>query len=329
MAEPTTVDRNLAMEAVRITEATAIAAARFMGRGDEEAADRAAARAMHEALSRLAIDGTIVIGHAGGAEDEHLFVGERIGQGAGPEVAVALLPLEGPTIIAKGEPNGLSVIAMAENGGFLQIPSRYMEKLAVGPGLPENVVDLDAEPAENLTSLARATGAAISDLVVCILDRPRHHELIVKIREAGARIMLIADGDVAGVVAATQAESGIDAYMGVGGAAEGVLAAAALGCIGGQMQGRLVFGGDDEKKRAAALGITELGRKYSAPEMAQGDLTFAATGVTGGAMLTGVRTFAGCAITHSMVLRSTTGTLRYVEAHRNFANEARVQRAGA
>ena len=315
------------MEAVRITEAAAIAAARFLGRGDEEAADRAAARAMHEALSRLAIDGAIVIGHGGGAEDGLLYVGERIGQGVGPEVAVALLPLEGPTIIAKGEPNGLSVIAMAENGGFLPIPSRYMEKIAVGSGLPENVVDLDAEPAENLTSLAAAKGAAIGDLVVCILDRPRHHDLIAKIREAGARIMLIADGDVAGVVAATQPESGVDAYMGVGGADEGVLAAAALRCIGGQMQGRFVFGGDDEKKQALALGITDLGRKYSAPEMAGGDVTFAATGVTGGAMLAGVRTLAGCAITHSMVLRSTTGTLRYVEAHRNFANGARLRRA--
>ena len=315
------------MEAVRITEAAAIAAARFLGRGDEEAADRAAARAMHEALSRLAIDGAIVIGHEGGAEDGLLYVGERIGQGVGPEVAVALLPLEGPTIIAKGEPNGLSVIAIAENGGFLPIPSRYMEKIAVGSGLPENVVDLDAEPAENLTSLAAAKGAAIGDLVVCILDRPRHHDLIAKIREAGARIMLIADGDVAGVVAATQPESGVDAYMGVGGADEGVLAAAALRCIGGQMHGRFVFDGDDEKKRALALGITDLERKYSAPEMAGGDVTFAATGVTGGAMLAGVRTLAGCAITHSMVLRSTTGTLRYIEAHRNFANEARLRRA--
>jgi fructose-1,6-bisphosphatase II / sedoheptulose-1,7-bisphosphatase len=316
------------MEAVRITEAAAIAAARYMGRGDEEAADRAAAQAMREALMRLAINGTIVIGHGGGAEAGFLFVGERVGQGVGPAVAVALLPLEGPTIIAKGEPNGLSVIAMAENGGFLQIPSRYMEKIAVGSGLPENVVDLDAEPAENLTSLAAAKGAAIGDLVVCVLDRPRHHDLIAKIREAGARIMLIADGDVAGVVVATQAESGVDAYMGVGGAAEGVLAAAALRCIGGQMQGRLVFDGDDEKKRALELGITELGRKYSAAEMAGGDVTFAATGVTGGAMLSGVRTFAGCAIMHSMVMRSTTGTLRYIEAHRNFANEARQQRAG-
>ena len=327
MSESTKSDRNLAMEAVRVTEAAALAASRLMGCGDEEAADRAAMEAMHDVLTGLAIDGIIRIGEGPRDENPKLYIGEKVGSGDRPEVEVALLPLEGPTIIAKGEPNGLSVIAMAQNGGFLSVPNIYMNKIAVGCGLPECVVDLDEEPARNLKELARAKGVAVDDLVVCALDRPRHHELIAKVREAGARIMLIADGDVSGVVATTQPRSGVDIYMGIGSAREGVLAAAALSCVGGGMQARLVVRNDDEKDRAAQCGITDLDRKYDAANMASGAVTFAATGVTSGAMLSGVRTVAGCAVTHSMVMRSTTGTLRYIETHHDFARQAGLRGA--
>jgi fructose-1,6-bisphosphatase II / sedoheptulose-1,7-bisphosphatase len=316
------------MEVVRVTEAAALAASRLMGRGDEEAADRAAADAMHEALMGLAVDGTIRIGEGTADEAAKLYVGEKVGSGERPEVDVALLPLEGPTIIAKGEPNGVSVIAMAENGGFLNVPNVYMDKIAVGCGLPRGVVDLDREPARNLADLARAKGVEVGDLVVCALDRPRHQELIAKTREAGARIMLIADGDVSGVIATTQPASGVDVYMGIGSAREGVLAAAALGCIGAQMQTRLVLRGDDDRNRVAQSGITDFDRKYDTRDMASGELTFAATGVTGGALLRGVRTVHGGAVTQSMVLGSTTGTLRYIEAHHDFAAEVASGPAG-
>ncbi len=315
MPKISTAGRNLALEAVRVTEAAALAASRLMGRGDDQAADQAAVDAMHEALKVLAFTGTIRIGEGGEGESAKLYVGETVGTGEGPRVDVAAMPLEGQTIIAKGEPNALSVIAMAEGGGFLNIPDIYMDKIAVGGGLPEDVVDLDEGPAKNLRKLAKAKGVEVGDLVVCILDRPRHNDLIARTRDAGARIMLIRDGDVAGVIATTQPESGVDIYMGIGGAPQGVLAAAALSCVGGQMHGRLVVRNDEDKAQADRCGITDFDKKYGVPDMAQGDVTFAATGVTSGAMLAGVRRHRGIAVTQSMVMRSRTGTLRYIEAH--------------
>ncbi len=312
------MDRNLALEAVRVTEAAALAASRLMGRGDEQAADQVAVDAMRTALNSLSIDGTVVIGEGERDEAPMLYIGEKVGAGGGPKIDIALDPLEGTTITAKGLTNALSVIAMAEEGGFLYSPDVYMEKIAVGGGLPEGVVDLDRNPADNLKSLADAKGVEVADLVACILDRPRHEELIGQVREAGARIMLITDGDVSGVIATSEAESGVDIYLGSGGAPEGVLAAAALRCIGGQMQGRLLFRNDDERRRAANCGIVDLDRKYGLLDLANGDVMFAATGVTGGTMLRGVRRFAGGAYTHSMVMRSKSGTVRYVEAHHNF-----------
>ena len=250
-----------------------------------------------------------------------LFIGEKVGGGHGPLIDIALDPLEGTTITAKGGANALAVLAMADDGGFLNAPDVYMEKIAVGGGLPDGVVDLDAGPAENLKNLARAKGSEIADLVVCILDRPRHAELIAKVREAGARIMLIGDGDVSGVIATSDPDTGIDIYMGSGGAPEGVLAAAALRCIGGQMQGRLLFRNDDERGRAHRLGIADLDRKYGLLDLAHGDVMFAATGVTNGSMLRGVRRFSGGAHTHSVVMRSKSGTVRYVEAKHDFTRK--------
>ncbi|HEX6840318.1 MAG TPA: class II fructose-bisphosphatase [Stellaceae bacterium] len=311
------MDRNLALEAVRVTEAAALSASRLMGRGDEKAADQAAVDAMRKALNSLAIEGTVVIGEGERDEAPMLYIGEKVGNGHGPRIDIALDPLEGTTITAKGGANALAVIAMAEAGGFLNAPDVYMEKIGIGAGLGE-VVDLDEPPATNLRNLAKAKGAHVSDLVVCILDRPRHSELIAKVREAGARIMLISDGDVSGVIATSRPESGVDIYMGSGGAPEGVLAAAALRCIGGFMQGRLIFRNDDERGRAKRFGITDFNRKYNLLDLAKGDVMFAATGVTSGTMLQGVRRFAGGAVTHSMVMRSKTGTVRFIEAQHNF-----------
>jgi fructose-1,6-bisphosphatase II / sedoheptulose-1,7-bisphosphatase len=314
----TKMDRNLALEAVRVTEAAALAASKLMGRGDEKAADQAAVDAMRQALNALTIRGEVVIGEGERDEAPMLFIGEKVGSGNGPEIDIALDPLEGTTITAKGGPNALAVIAMAEKGGFLNAPDVYMDKIAVGGGLPDNVVDLDASPVENLTNLAKAKQCQVSDLVTCVLDRPRHAELIARVREAGARIMLIGDGDVSGVIATSQSDTGIDIYMGSGGAPEGVLAAAALRAIGGQMQGRLLFRNDDERGRAHRLGIKDLNRKYNMLELARGDVMFAATGVTNGSMLRGVRRFANGAETHSLVMRSKTGTVRYIQAQHNF-----------
>jgi fructose-1,6-bisphosphatase II / sedoheptulose-1,7-bisphosphatase len=318
MNRPAAMDRNLALEAVRVTEAAALAASRLMGRGDEKAADQAAVDAMRRALNSLAIDGTVVIGEGERDEAPMLYVGEKVGAG-GPKIDIALDPLEGTTITAKGGPNALSVIAMAEEGGFLNAPDVYMEKIAVGAGLPESVVDLDATPEENLRNLAKAKAVDVVDLVACILDRPRHGELIQRVRAAGARIMLISDGDVSGVIATSRPDSGIDIYLGSGGAPEGVLAAAALRCIGGQMQGRLLFRNDTERQRAERWGISDLSRKYSMTDLARGDdMMFAATGLTDGTMVRGVRRFHGGAITHSMIMRSKSGTVRLIEAHHNF-----------
>jgi fructose-1,6-bisphosphatase II / sedoheptulose-1,7-bisphosphatase len=312
------MDRNLALEAVRVTEAAALAASKLMGRGDEKKADQAAVDAMRTTLNSLAIDGTVVIGEGERDEAPMLYIGEKVGQGSGPKIDIALDPLEGTTITAKGLPNALAVMAMADHGGFLNAPDVYMDKIAVGGGLPDGVVDLDKTVPQNLQDLAKAKKVDVSDLVVCILDRPRHSELIAKVREAGARIVLIGDGDVSGVIATSTGDSGIDIYMGSGGAPEGVLAAAALRCIGGQIQGRLLFRNDDEKGRARKWGITDLNRKYSMTEMAKGDVMFAATGVTSGSMLKGVRRFSNGAETHSIVMRSKTGTVRWVSATHNY-----------
>ncbi len=321
MSTITGMDRNLALEAVRVTEAAALAASRLMGRGDEKAADQAAVDAMRRALNSLAIDGTVKIGEGERDEAPMLYIGEKVGLG-GPKTDIALDPLEGTTITAKGGPNALAVIAMAGEGGFLNAPDVYMDKIGVGAGLPDGVVDLDATPEENLKNLAKAKKVDVSDIVVCILDRPRHAELIGRVRAAGARIMLISDGDVSGVIATSRSNSGIDMYVGSGGAPEGVLAAAALRCIGGQMQGRLVFRNDDERGRARRCGITDLDRKYALLDLASGDVMFAATGVTDGTMLKGVRRFHDGAMTHSMVMRSKTGTVRIIEAHHNFARKS-------
>ena len=318
MSDDTFADPNLALESVRVTEAAAIAASRFMGGGDEKAADQAAVDAMHKALQRLAIKGTVRIGEGAEGEADRLYVGETLGSGDGPKVDIALVALEGTTIVARGGPNALSVIAMAEDGGFLTVPNIYMDKIAVGPGLPDGIVDLDNETADNLGALADAKGISVGDLVVCMLDRPRHAELVSKVREAGARIRLILDGDVSGIIAATQPEAGVDIFLGIGGAPQGVLAAAALRGVGGQMQGRLVFRNNDQKTEAQRLGIENLERKYTTDDMASGNVTFAATGVTYSAMLEGVRHVAGGAVTHSLVLRSMTGTLRFIEGHHDF-----------
>jgi len=319
MSKPTHthIDRNLALEVVRVTEAAALAASKLMGRGDEKAADQAAVDAMRRALNGLSIDGTVVIGEGERDEAPMLFIGETVGAG-GPKIDIALDPLEGTTITAKGGNNALAVVAMAQEGGFLNAPDTYMDKIAVGAGLPDGVVDLDAKPEQNLRELAKAKKVDVSDIVACILDRPRHAELIARVRSAGARIMLISDGDVSGVIATSREDSGVDIYLGSGGAPEGVLAAAALRCIGGQMQGRLVFRNDDERSRAQRCGITDFSRKYGLLDLAKGEVMFAATGVTDGTMLRGVRRFRGGATTHSMVMRSKSGTVRVIEAQHNF-----------
>jgi len=315
------MDRNLALEAVRVTEVAALSASRLMGRGDEKAADQAAVDAMRQALNGLTIDGTVVIGEGERDEAPMLYIGEKVGTGQGPKIDIALDPLEGTTITAKGGGNALATLAMADSGGFLNAADVYMEKIAVGAGLPEDLVDIEAEPAENLKNLAQAKKMDVADLVVCILDRPRHAELIAKVRAAGARIMLIGDGDVSGVIATSSPETGIDIYMGSGGAPEGVLAAAALRCIGGQMQGKLLFRNDDERGRARRLGVTDLDRVYGLLDLAHGDVMFAATGVTNGTMLKGVRRFPGGAMTHSVVMRSRTGTVRYIEARHDLSRK--------
>ena len=307
-------DRNLALETVRVTEAAAIASARWMGRGDEKAADQAAVDAMRNALNALDIDGTVVIGEGERDEAPMLFIGERVGNRQGPRMDIALDPLEGTTITATGGSNAMAVIAMATEGNFLNAPDVYMQKIAVGGGLPDGVVHIDDSVGTNLARLAEAKGVPVEELVVCILDRPRHEQLIRDVRACGARIRLIRDGDVAGVIATARPGSGVDVYMGSGGAPEGVLAAAALRCIGGQIQGRLLFRNEDEKQRAQRLGINDLDQAYTTEDMAKGDVMFAATGVTDGTMLKGVTRVADSLVTHSIVMRSKTGTVRTIEA---------------
>lgn len=309
------MDRNLALEVVRVTEAAALAASRLTGRGDEKAADAAAVDAMRSAFNGLHMRGRVVIGEGERDEAPMLYIGEEVGDGKGPEIDIALDPLEGTTITAKGGNNALAVVAMTDRGGFLNAPDVYMDKIAVGPGIDPSILDLDAPLEDVLAKLAREKDAKIEELTVCVLDRPRHDHLIQAARAAGARINLIQDGDVSAVIATTDPDTGIDLYVGQGGAPEGVLAAAALQCTGGSMLGRLVFRNDDERARADRWGVTDLNKIYKTSDLAKGDnVMFAATGVTDGSMLRGVRRFAGGAKTSSLVMRSKSGTMRYIEA---------------
>jgi fructose-1,6-bisphosphatase II / sedoheptulose-1,7-bisphosphatase len=307
------LDRVLVLEMVRVTEHAAVAASRLIGRGNEKAADAAAVEAMRAALNELDMAGTVVIGEGERDEAPMLFIGEKVGSGNGPAIDIALDPLEGTTITAKAGPNALAVLAIAEHGGLLNAPDVYMDKLAVGPGYPAGIIDLNKSPTDNVKAVAAAKGVAPADIIVCVLDRPRHEALIAELRGLGCGIMLIPDGDVAGVIATTNPETGVDIYMGSGGAPEGVLAAAALRCVGGQIQGRLLFRNDDERARARRWGITDLDRIYALEDMAKGDCIFAATGVTDGSMLKGVKRKAGGLITtHSVVMRASSGTVRWV-----------------
>lgn len=308
------LDRVLVLEMVRVTEAAAIAAAKLIGRGDEKAADAAAVEAMRAALNELPFDGTVVIGEGERDEAPMLYIGEKVGsaQGDGPKIDIALDPLEGTTITAKAGPNALAVLAIAESGCLLNAPDVYMEKLAIGPGYPDGTIDLDKSPADNVRSIAKAKGVEPSEITACVLDRDRHSEIIASLRELGCGIKLIPDGDVAGVIATADPETGIDVYMGTGGAPEGVLAAAALRCVGGQIQGRLLFRNDDEVARAHRWGIDDLDRIYTIGDMAKGDCIFAATGVTDGSLLKGVQRRKSCVTTESVVMRASTGTVRRV-----------------
>src|SRR5580765_5191364 len=307
------LDRAFALEAVRVTEAAAIAAARQIGRGDEHAADEAAVEAMRAAFNSLPISGTVVIGEGERDEAPMLYIGEKVGTG-GLAIDIALDPLEGTTLTAKALPNALAVMAMAEPGTLLHAPDTYMDKIAIGGGYPDGTIDLDADPADNIVSLAKAKGVKPHEITALILDRPRHEKIIASVRRVGASVQLITDGDVAGVIATTDPETGIDIYIGQGGAPEGVLAAAALRCVGGQIQTRLVFRKDDERVRAAKLGITDFNRKYSLMDLASGDVVFSATGVTDGSMLRGVKVGREFVTTESVVMRSATGTVRWIRA---------------
>ncbi|MGH6878937.1 MAG: class II fructose-bisphosphatase [Rhizomicrobium sp.] len=311
MAQP--MDRKLALEAVRVTEAAAIAAFRQVGRGDERTADHVAVEAMRAALNGLAIEGTVVIGEGERDEAPMLYIGERVGTGGVP-VDIALDPLEGTSLTAKALPDALTVIAIAEKGSLLNAPDTYMDKIAIGAGYPEGVVDLDADPADNIAALARAKGVETFEITACILDRPRHAAIIDSVRKAGAAVRLITDGDIAGVIATSDPATGIDIYLGQGGAPEGVLAATALRCVGGQIQARLVFRNDEERARATRLGISDFRRKYALNDLAGGDAVFAATGVTDGAMLEGVHKHGEFVTTSSILMRSGTRTVRWIKA---------------
>jgi fructose-1,6-bisphosphatase II len=306
------VERNLALEVVRVTEAAALAAARLMGRGDNVAADQAAVTAMRKALNYVQFKGRVVIGEGERDEAPMLYIGEEVGAAESPRVDIAVDPLEGTSIVATGGNNALAVIAIAEEGGFLHAPDTYMEKIAVGPRA-RGVIDITAPPTENLRRIAKALKEYVEDLCVIILDRPRHQDLIRECREAGARIKLIGDGDVAGAIATAKEGSGVDILMGIGGAPEGVLAAAALKCLGGDMQGILKFRNKEEMERARAMGITDLNRVYGIEDLAGSDVMFAATGVTFGDYLRGVRYFSGGAHTQSVVMRSRSRTVRMID----------------
>ncbi|MGH1368672.1 MAG: class II fructose-bisphosphatase [Maritimibacter sp.] len=304
-------DRMLSLGLARVSEAAAVASATLIGHGDEKAADQAAVNAMRDQLNLLDIAGTVVIGEGERDEAPMLFIGEEVGTGNGPEVDIALDPLEGTTLTAKDMPNALTVIAMAPRGTLLHAPDVYMEKLAIGPGYPVDVVSLDMTPSERVKALAAAKGCQTSDITVCVLERPRHEEMIADIRSTGAAIRLITDGDVAGVIHCAEAEiTGIDMYMGLGGAPEGVLAASALKCMGGQMWGKLTFRNDDERGRAAKAGITDLDRIYNRDEMVTADVIFAATGVTDGSVVSGIKREPGYLTTETLLMRSKTGSVR-------------------
>ncbi|MXO60332.1 class II fructose-bisphosphatase [Altererythrobacter salegens] len=310
------LDRVLVLEMVRVTEAAAVAASRLIGRGDEKAADAAAVEAMRKAFDELYIDGTVVIGEGERDEAPMLFIGEKVGgaPGKGPKIDIALDPLEGTTICAKAGPNSLAVLAAAEEGCLLNAPDVYMEKLAVGPGYPKGVIDLAKTPTENVAAVAAAKGVKPSEIIVCVLDRPRHADLIAELRKIGCGIVLIGDGDVAGVIATTDPDTTVDMYMGSGGAPEGVLAAAALRCVGGQFNGKLLFRNDDERARAHKWGIEDLDRIYQLEDLAKGDCIFAATGVTDGSLLEGVKhRRGGLMTTESVVMRASSGTVRWIK----------------
>jgi fructose-1,6-bisphosphatase II / sedoheptulose-1,7-bisphosphatase len=310
------LDRVLVLEMVRVTEAAAVAASKLVGRGDEKAADAAAVEAMRKAFDELDIDGTVVIGEGERDEAPMLFIGEKVGgaPGTGPKIDIALDPLEGTTITAKAGPNALAVLAAAEKGCLLNAPDVYMEKLAIGPGYPAGVIDLAKSPTENVKAVAAAKGVDPDEIIVCVLDRPRHAELIAELRELGCGVALIGDGDVAGVIATTDPDTTIDMYMGSGGAPEGVLAAAALRCVGGQFNGKLLFRNDDERARAQKWGIEDLDRIYELEDLAKGDCIFAATGVTDGSLLEGVKyRRGGLMTTESVVMRASSGTVRWIK----------------
>jgi len=307
--------RELSLELARVTERAAVAAARLRGRGDEKAADQAAVDAMRSELNRLAIRGTVVIGEGERDEAPMLYIGEKVGSGKGPEVDIALDPLEGTTLCAKNLPNSLAVISIAEKGALLFAPDVYMEKIAVGPGYPDGLIDIDASPEDNIHAVAKAKGVPVTEIAACILDRPRHASLIEAVRKTGAAIRLIGDGDVAGVIDTTAPEeTGIDIYIGSGGAPEGVLAASALRCVGGQMQGRLILDTEEKIARAAKMGVSDPKKIYSHMEMAHGEVIFAATGVTDGNMLGGVRFMKNYLQTETIVMRSSSKTVREIKA---------------
>jgi fructose-1,6-bisphosphatase II / sedoheptulose-1,7-bisphosphatase len=312
----TDLDRSLVLEAVRVTEAAAIAAWKLVGRGDEKAADQAAVDGMRTALNTLEIDGEIVIGEGERDEAPMLYIGEKVGKGRGAKIDIALDPLEGTTLTAKAMGSALAVMAWAPKGTLLNAPDTYMDKIACGPGFKEGVINLDASPGDNVRALAKAKGVKPADITVCVLDRPRHSEIINGLREVGARVYLITDGDVAGVMNTAEAATGVDLYIGQGGAPEGVLACAALKCVGGQFQGRLVFRNADEKARAERLGVKDFDRIYTLNEIVRADAIFAATGVTTGALLDGVRQEAGFIRTHSLVMNSASRTVREVRMKR-------------
>ncbi len=307
------LDRNLALEAVRVTEAAALSSSLYMGRGDEKAADQAAVNAMREFLNNLSFDGKVVIGEGERDKAPMLYIGEKVGLG-GPKVDIALDPLEGTTITAQGGENALSVLAMAEKDGFLHCPDIYMQKVAFGKKYDSLNIDLESSPTEIINKLSKYSGINIENIVVCILNRPRHKELISEVRNTGARIKLISDGDVSAVIATTIEDSGVDLYLGSGGSPEGVLAAAALRCLGGKIYGKLLFSNKKDEERAKAMGIKDLKKIYETNDLANGDVMFAATGVTDGTFLKGVLIKDHIAKTHSVVMRSKTRTLRYVSA---------------
>ncbi len=308
------LDRVLTLELVRVTERAAVAASYLVGRGNEKDADQAAVDAMRKELNQLDIDGEVVIGEGERDEAPMLFIGEKVGSGKGPKVDIALDPLEGTTLTAKGQADALTTIAMAEKGSLLNAPDVYMQKIAIGPGYPDNLISLEEDPEKNVTELSKALNKPIEQITVCVLDRPRHDNIIESLRSVGAKVRLIQDGDIAGVIHTTEKSTGIDMYMGIGGAPEGVLAAAALRCIGGQMQTKLILEDQEKKDRAARLGITDIDKVYNLNDMVTGDALFAATGVTNGSILSGIEINSGI-WTHTIVMRSSSKTIRWITAH--------------